>query len=205
MLAPLLIATRRLPRQPARATYFFRPATASAPAGSTIERVSSNTSWIAAQISSVLSSTHLVHQPAAQREGLLAHAPHRHAVGEDADALERDAPPGAAASRACWRHPRGSTPMTFTAGYRYFTYTAMPASSPPPPTGTKIASSSPPLWRRISTAMVPWPAITSGSSNGCTNTRLRSRASCSALLERAVVVVAVQQHLGAEVDSPPAP
>ena len=57
MLAPLLMATRRLSRQPSRATYFFMPATASAPAGSTIERVSSNTSWIAAQISSVLTST----------------------------------------------------------------------------------------------------------------------------------------------------
>ncbi len=56
MLAPLLIATSRLSRQPSRATYFFSPATASAPAGSTIERVSSNTSWMAAQISSVSSS-----------------------------------------------------------------------------------------------------------------------------------------------------
>ena len=44
------------PRQPSRATYFFSPATASAPAGSTIERVSSKMSWIAAQISSVLTA-----------------------------------------------------------------------------------------------------------------------------------------------------
>ena len=40
----------RAPGQPSRATYFLIPATASAPAGSTIERVSSKMSWMAAQI-----------------------------------------------------------------------------------------------------------------------------------------------------------
>ena len=38
------------------ATYFFRPARANAPAGSTIDLVSSNTSLIAAQVSSVVTS-----------------------------------------------------------------------------------------------------------------------------------------------------
>jgi hypothetical protein len=40
----------------------------------------------------------------------------------------------------------------------------MPAMSPPPPTGTKIASMRPACWLSTSMPMVPWPAITSGSS-----------------------------------------
>ena len=50
MFAPPLIATRVRPVQPSRATYFLMPATASAPAGSAIERVSWKMSWMAAQI-----------------------------------------------------------------------------------------------------------------------------------------------------------
>jgi hypothetical protein len=45
----------------------------------------------------------------------------------------------------------------------------MPLINPPPPIATKIASSGPWHWRRISMPIVPWPAITSGSSYGCTN------------------------------------
>jgi hypothetical protein len=37
---------------------------------------------------------------------------------------------------------------------------------------TKIASIGPWCWRRISMAIVPWPAITSGSSKGCTKVSL---------------------------------
>ena len=47
----------------------------------------------------------------------------------------------------------------------------MPAMSPPPPTGTKIARGRSGVWRRISIATVPCPAMTSGSSKGCTYTR----------------------------------
>ncbi len=50
MFAPLRIATSRASRLPVRSTHARRPATASAPAGSMIERVSSKTSLMAAQI-----------------------------------------------------------------------------------------------------------------------------------------------------------
>ena len=53
-------------------------------------------------------------------------------------------------------------------GNNDFTYAEIPAINPPPPISTKMASMSPPCWRRISSATVPWPAITSGSSKGCT-------------------------------------
>ena len=56
-LAPLTTATRLLPDTAFSAQYFFIPATASAPDGSAMERVSSNRSLIAAQISSVLTVT----------------------------------------------------------------------------------------------------------------------------------------------------
>src|SRR5258706_331643 len=51
--------------------------------------------------------------------------------------------------------------------------------SPPPPTGITSASSSG-ASASISSATVPCPAITCGSSNGCTSTRPRSRRSWSA-------------------------
>jgi len=52
----------------------------------------------------------------------------------------------------------------------------MPATSPPPPIGTKIASGGSESWRRISMPMLPCPAITSGSSNGWMKVSPRSRA-----------------------------
>jgi hypothetical protein len=59
------------------------PATASAPAGSAMERVSSKMSWIAAQIWSVV--TRMIHRRTAREaKGLLADAPHGDAVGEHA-------------------------------------------------------------------------------------------------------------------------
>ncbi len=57
MLAPLSIAISVAPRVPRSFTYRFSPATESAPAGSATLRVSSNTSLMAAQISSVDTST----------------------------------------------------------------------------------------------------------------------------------------------------
>ncbi len=57
MFAPLSTAQSRASRIPVRSTQAARPATASAPAGSMIERVSSNTSLMAAQISSFDTST----------------------------------------------------------------------------------------------------------------------------------------------------
>ena len=72
-----------------------------------------------------------------------------------------------------------STPITFISGRSDFIYTAIPASKPPPPTGINTASSS--FNCCISSrATVPWPTITSGSSNGGTNIPLRCSVSSSA-------------------------
>ena len=62
--------------------------------------------------------------------------------------------------------PSGSTPTTRMPGRRAVAATAMPAMSPPPPTGTTMRSTSG-RSSRISTATVPWPAIIASSSNGC--------------------------------------
>ncbi|MDT4818725.1 hypothetical protein FQZ97_518250 [compost metagenome] len=58
------------------------------------------------------------------------------------------------------------TPITLISGRTALMYEATPEISPPPPMATKTAWIGPGCWRRISMAMVPWPAITSGSSNG---------------------------------------
>ena len=58
----------------------------------------------------------------------------------------------------------GCTPMILTPGLSRFTYEAIPEIRPPPPIATKIASIGRVVWRRISMPIVPWPAITSGSS-----------------------------------------
>ena len=57
-------------------------------------RVSSKMSLMAAQISSLVTRTTVVHDLLREREGQLAHLAHGHAVGEDADVIERDAPAG---------------------------------------------------------------------------------------------------------------
>lgn len=60
-----------------------------------------------------------------------------------------------------------STPITIVDGRTRFTYAAMPASMPPPPQQTKMASSAlPVVCLQISIPIVPCPAITSGSSKG---------------------------------------
>ena len=74
----------------------------------------------------------------------------------------------------------------------------MPEMSPPPPTGAKIASMRPGRWRRISIPTVPWPAITSGSSYGCTNTRPSASPRRCASAAAAVVRVAVEHDPRAE-------
>ena len=94
MFAPLAMATSVSPLSCSRAAYSLAPAMASAPAGSRIERVSSNTSLIAAQMASVststISSTSLRHR----RKVSVADLLHRHAVGEQPDMVQRDAPFG---------------------------------------------------------------------------------------------------------------
>ena len=93
MLAPLSTATSARQSCPdALATHVFRPATASAPAGSMMLRVSSNTSLIAAQISSLVTRTTSSTVCCAIAKVQLAHLAHGDAVGEDADVVERHAP-----------------------------------------------------------------------------------------------------------------
>jgi hypothetical protein len=66
-----------------------------------------------------------------------------------------------AGKRADW------TPITHSPGFMARVTVAMPETSPPPPTATTSVSRS--GWARsISRPMVPCPAITSGSSKGCT-------------------------------------
>ncbi|KAI6890119.1 Threonine dehydratase [Hortaea werneckii] len=78
MLAPLATATSCLlvSSDGLRSTYFFRPARDNAPAGSKIDRVSSKTSLIAAQIS-------------ADPERLLTYSLHSRSVREETDIVQR--------------------------------------------------------------------------------------------------------------------
>ncbi len=61
-------------------------------------------------------------------------------------------------------HPSAWTPTTRVFGLSALTATAMPATSPPPPTGTITSSTGPPASRTISSPTVPCPAITASSS-----------------------------------------
>mmetsp|Transcript_6086 Transcript_6086/g.15510 ORF Transcript_6086/g.15510 Transcript_6086/m.15510 type:complete len:299 (+) Transcript_6086:433-1329(+) len=152
MLAPDAIATT-FPLKPFASQYALAPATATAPAGSKMDRFSSNTSLIAAHIWSVLTvmtpSTSCWHRSKHTAPGC------------------RTATPSANPSTLVRRHsspwysdctmalaPSGSTPITLMSGRMDLTYAAMPAMSPPPPTGTKMAST-PGSCRRISMPTVP--------------------------------------------------
>ena len=75
----------------------------------------------------------------------------------------------------------------------------MPAIRPPPPTGTKIALRSSRPWPRISIAIVPCPAITSGSSNGWISTRPLAAAQLVAARLGIGERVAGQLDLGAQL------
>ena len=65
--------------------------------------------------------------------------------------------------RAASSAPAGSTPITRMAGLSVLAATAVPLSSPPPPTGQRMRSRSGTCVSN-STAAVPWPAITARSS-----------------------------------------
>jgi hypothetical protein len=92
VLAPEATATSVRSRAPLRPTQAFAPATASAPAGSSTTRVSSNTSLIAAHISSVSTSTMSSTNRRHRRNVLLSHFLDRDAVGEEPDLFEAHAP-----------------------------------------------------------------------------------------------------------------
>ncbi len=65
------------------------------------------------------------------------------------------------------------TPTTCRSGRSAFAAVAMPAIRPPPPIATTSVSMSG-CWASISSATVPWPAITARSSNGWTTVWPRS-------------------------------
>ena len=156
MLAPQAMATYVRFFVRCRATHAFTPAIASAPAGSRMERVSSKTSFSAAQMASVstrtISSTYCrtrrnVSLPTCFTATPSANRPTCASLTRRPASIER-----AIASESS-----GCTPITLTSGRTRFTYAAMPLASPPPPIATKIASRGPWCWRRISMPIVPWP------------------------------------------------
>ena len=63
--------------------------------------------------------------------------------------------------------PAASTPMTWAPLARPRKPAATPEMSPPPPTGTSTTVASG-TSSASSSPIVPWPAMTSGSSNGGT-------------------------------------
>ena len=71
----------------------------------------------------------------------------------------------AANERAASSAPAGSAPTTRAAGRSAFTAVETPLISPPPPIGASTRSRSG-ASSISSSAAVPWPAITAGSSNG---------------------------------------
>mmetsp|Transcript_27378 Transcript_27378/g.88426 ORF Transcript_27378/g.88426 Transcript_27378/m.88426 type:complete len:238 (-) Transcript_27378:661-1374(-) len=166
MLAPEQMATYVWSRVPLSSAHFFNPAMPSAPAGSRMERVSIKQSLIAEQISSVdtvtISSTSSLQMRNVSEPTFRTAAPsaNRPTWSNSCSRPLRSEAVIPAASAA-------STPMTSTPGRTRFTYAAMPANMPPPPQHTKMAwSGLPVICFRISMPMVPWPAMTSGSSNG---------------------------------------
>ena len=76
--------------------------------------------------------------------------------------------PPAASAAVMLGAPAGSTPTRRVAGECARNQVAMPASSPPPPTGTTSVPTGSASWPVISTATVPWPAMVRRSSKGWT-------------------------------------
>ena len=74
---------------------------------------------------------------------------------------------GCPASRARVRlgAPSGSTPMTRILGLYSLAKVETPQARPPPPTGTRMVSTSGSSWM-TSMAMVPWPVATVSSLKG---------------------------------------
>ena len=160
------------------------PATPSAPAGSRIARVSSNTSLIAAQTASVStttnSSTSSRHRRNVSSPTCLTAVPSENRpTSVERDALARPQRAVIASESAV------STPMTLISGR-----TRLDVGGD---AGDQAAAadrrrrprrSARWCWRRISMPTVPWPAITSGSSNGWTKVSPRRCSSRSARARR---------------------
>ncbi len=193
MFAPQAIATNVRSRTRWRSHQRLMPAIASAPAGSRIDRVSSKTSLIAAQVASVstviISSTYCCARRNVSRPTCFTATPSakRPTCGS---ATRRPA----ASERVIASESTGCTPITLIVGCTRLMYAPMPEMRPPPPTATKIASIGSWYWRRISMPIVPCPAMTSGSSYGWTNVAPRL------LLQRLRVLVGVRIGVAVEDD-----
>ena len=99
-------------------------------------------------------------------KGEAADAPRKQAVGQALGMLEGARARRPRARRRAWRRRRARPPTTSHLRARALgPPTQMPASRPPPPTGTRIVSTSG-RCSRISRPTVPCPAMTSGWSNG---------------------------------------
>ena len=75
--------------------------------------------------------------------------------------------------------PSGSTPITLIRGLSIFAKVETPVASPPPPIGTRIASTRGSSCT-ISMVIEPWPAATMGSLKGWMNVNPRSSATSMA-------------------------
>ena len=169
MLAPETKATKRLP-EPTRLCswmYLVMPATANAPAGSGTDRVSSKMSLIAAQTWSLVTET--MPSTSSEHSRNVSSPTSRTAVPSQKRPTVSSVTLRPAANERVIASPSFvSTPMTCTPGGAIaLTYSAVPASRPPPPTHANTPSSVLGSVCRInSTAAVPCPAMTCGSSNG---------------------------------------
>ena len=170
MLAPQATATRVFFWICFFSTYFFIPAMARAPAGSRMLRVSVKTSLIAAQISSVstviISSTTFLQIRKVSLPTNLTAVPSENRPTSFISILLP-----ALSDRFIASESEACTPITFVFGLTALMYSPIPAIKPPPPIATNTASMGFSYWVKISWAMVPCPAITSGSSNGWTKVR----------------------------------
>mmetsp|Transcript_126686 Transcript_126686/g.370161 ORF Transcript_126686/g.370161 Transcript_126686/m.370161 type:complete len:220 (-) Transcript_126686:573-1232(-) len=170
MLAPLVTATKVLPVTPWVWQYFVKPATASAPAGSRTTRVSMNESLMAAQISSV--DTFIISSTTVEQIRKVS-SPTRRTAAPSAKRPTAGSSTTSPASRlrVMAAESLASTPKTLIEGLMAFRKTPTPAARPPPPTQANTPSTcSLVVCARISCPMVPCPAMTSGSSKGCTRT-----------------------------------
>mmetsp|Transcript_5660 Transcript_5660/g.13472 ORF Transcript_5660/g.13472 Transcript_5660/m.13472 type:complete len:229 (+) Transcript_5660:483-1169(+) len=166
MFAPDEMATRVCPGLSANRQYFVSPAIDKAPAGSNTVRVSENPSLMAAQISSVVTVI-ISSQTSCEILKVLVPTIFTAAPSAKSPTVSKGVTFPARSDAVIPAASSASTPMTLMLGFRDLMYNPTPDNRPPPPTQTKIASIfSAVACFMISMPMVPWPAITNGSSNG---------------------------------------
>ena len=158
-------------------------ATPTAPAPSTTSFVRSSRSTIASLICSSVtettSSSSRSRMPDVSSPGCFTAMP---------SAIVNPGPPGSV--------PAACTPTMRMPGRTARSASAIPDASPPPPIGiTTVSAFS--TWSASSRPIVPWPATTSGSSNGCTNVAPLSATYARGRVERLLERRTGQLDLGA--------